>query len=429
MDLPFRINFFQQRRKLKGYEPQTISKQRNVGYNEKKTIRMNKLYFLLFTFSLFSYGQNKKTERYNVKQKEIEVVTNKTIETFMILRSLSDSDPLFKYRKADYKAKPLIYAAREYFKNFKNDTAVKNTQEILAKTSVTGDLILQGLLYSDELPKTNLKYGLNSYWKKKEPELKAYLKVLKHFYDTANVEDFLKKYRDFYQGAIIEATSHLDKNLIPVMETYFGQSNPHYNLIIIPISPFGMGFGANVGAGKSKILYQIISPASDIHWSENLTDYKEFGYSGKGSDDYYRDLVAHEFCHSFITPIIKQKKYQERINQTDSLYVPELDSIMEKQSYGSWWGFVNEHMVRVASIRISKKLDIKDLEEMRKDNVVDKGFILIPDAEKLLGEYENNREKYPIFEKFLPKLINKFKNYTRKDIEEKIRFRKELKFE
>ena len=390
---------------------------------------MNKLYFLLFTFSLFSYGQNKKTERYNVKQKEIEVVTNKTIETFMILRSLSDSDPLFKYRKADYKAKPLIYAAREYFKNFKNDTAVKNTQEILAKTSVTGDLILQGLLYSDELPKTNLKYGLNSYWKKKEPELKAYLKVLKHFYDTANVEDFLKKYRDFYQGAIIEATSHLDKNLIPVMETYFGQSNPHYNLIIIPISPFGMGFGANVGAGKSKILYQIISPASDIHWSENLTDYKEFGYSGKGSDDYYRDLVAHEFCHSFITPIIKQKKYQERINQTDSLYVPELDSIMEKQSYGSWWGFVNEHMVRVASIRISKKLDIKDLEEMRKDNVVDKGFILIPDAEKLLGEYENNREKYPIFEKFLPKLINKFKNYTRKDIEEKIRFRKELKFE
>jgi hypothetical protein len=69
------------------------------------------------------------------------------------------------------------------------------------------------------------------------------------------------------------------------------------------------------------------------------------------------------------------------------------------------------------------------LEEMRKDNVVDKGFILIPDAEKLLEEYENNREKYPNFEKFLPKLINQFKNYTSKDIEETIRFRKELKFE
>jgi hypothetical protein len=390
---------------------------------------MNKLYFLLFTFSLLSFGQNKETEKNNVEQKEIQVVTNKTIETFMILRSLSDSDPLFKYRKADYKAKPLIYAAREYFKNFKNDVAVKNTQEILAETSMTGDLILQGLLYSNELPKTNLKYGLNPYWKKNEPELKAYLKVLKHFYDTANVEGFLKKYHQFYQGAIVEATSHLDKNLIPIMETYFGQSNPHYNLIIIPISPFGMGFGANVGTGKGKILYQIISPASDIYWNENLTDYKEFGYSGKGSDAYYRDLVAHEFCHSFITPIIEQKKYQERINQTDSLFVPELDSIMKKQSYGHWWGFVNEHMVRVASIRISKKLDIKDLEEMRKDNVADKGFILIPDAEKLLEEYENNRKKYPNFEKFLPKLIDQFKNYTRKDIEEKIRFRKELKFE
>jgi hypothetical protein len=46
-----------------------------------------------------------------------------------------------------------------------------------------------------------------------------------------------------------------------------------------------------------------------------------------------------------------------------------------------------------------------------------------------LEEYENNREKYPNFENFLPKLIDQFNNYTRKDIEEKIKFRKELKFE
>lgn len=368
-------------------------------------------------------------EKQNIEQKEIIVVTNKTIETFMILRSLSESDPLFKYRKADYKGKPLIYSAREYFKNFKDDIAVRKTQEILAETSVTGDLVLQGLLYSTELPKTKVIYRLNPYWKKKESELKAYLKVLKRFYETANVEGFLKKNKQFYEGAKSEAESHLDKMLIPTMEEYFGESNPNYRLIVIPISPFGMGFGANVGTGKDKILYQIISPANDLDWHKNLSDYKEFGYSGKGSDAYYRDLVAHEFCHSFLTPIIKQEKYRERINQTDSLFVPELDSIMKKQSYGDWWSFVNEHLVRVASIRISKKLCIKDLEEMRTDNVVDKGFILIPDAEKLLEEYENNRERYPTFKEILPKLIAQFKDYTRKDIKEKIRFVNEMKFE
>ena len=338
----------------------------------------------------------------------------------MILRSLSESDPLFKYRKADYQGKPLIYFAREYFKDFKNNIAVKKTQEILAETSNTGDLILQGLLYSNELPDTKLKYKLNPYWKSKESELKAYLKVLKNFYETANVEGFLKQNEQFYNGAIEEAESHLDKKLIPTMEEYFGKSNANYRLIIIPISPFGMGFGANVGTGKDKILYQIISPANDIVWNDNLADYKEFGYSGKGSDAYYRDLVAHEFCHSFITPIIKQEKYRKRINQTDSLFVPELESMMNKQSYGSWWSFVNEHLVRLASIRIEKKMGIKDLNQMRKDNVVDKGFILIPDAEKLLKEYENNRERFPTFKQFIPKLIDQLKDYTRKDIEKKL---------
>jgi hypothetical protein len=390
---------------------------------------MNKLYFLIFAFLLISCNQRTKTEKHKSELKEIEVLTNKTIETFMILRSLSETDPLFKYRKADYKGKPLIYLAREYFKNFKDDIAVKKTQEILAKTSITGDLILQGLLYSTELPETKLKYELNPYWKSKEPELKAYLKILSQFYVNANVQNFLKKNNQFYQGAITEAESHLSKSLIPTMEEYFGETNPNYKLIIIPNSPFGMGFGASVGTENNKILYQIISPANDIESLKNLSDYKEFGYSGKDADKYYRDLVAHEFCHSFITPIIQQEKYLKEINETDSLFVPELDSIMTKQSYGNWWSFVNEHLVRLASIRISKKMGIKDLNEMRNDNVVVKKFILIPDAEKLMIEYENNREKYPTFNHFLPKLIDQFKNYTRQDIEEKIRFENELESE
>lgn len=390
---------------------------------------MIKLYFITFTFLLISCTQKTKSEKQESKQKEIEVVTNKTIETFMILRSLSESDPLFKYRKADYNGKPLIYSAREYFKDFKNDIAVKKTQEILAETSITGDLILQGLLYSTELPEMELKYELNPYWKNKESDLKAYLNILSQFYITANVEGFLKENNQFYQGAITEAKSHLNENLIPIMEDYFGEANPYYKLIIIPNSPFGMGFGANVGNGENRILYQIISPPTDIEWQKNVLDYVEFGYTGKDADKYYRDLVAHEFCHSFITPFILQEKFANKINETDMLFVPELDSIMEQQSYGDWWSFVNEHFVRLASIRISEKMKINDLDEMRRDNVVIKKFILIPDAEKLMIEYENNREQYPTFKQFIPKLIDQFQNYTREDIIEKIKFEDKLETE
>ncbi len=377
---------------------------------------MNKILFIIIAFLFISNNEKRK----NNEEKEIKVSINKTIETFMILRSLSDKDPLFKYRKADYKGKPLIYSAREYFKNFKSDIAVYKTQELLKETSSTGDLLLQGLLYANELPDNHLKYELNPYWKNKKSELIEYLKILKDFYNKANVEGFITEHKTFYEGAIAETKLYLNNSLIPTMEAYFGEYNTHYGLIIIPISPFGMGFGAKIEKGNNKMLYQIISPVRDIDWHKNLTDYNEFGYSGKGSDTYYRDLVAHEFCHSFITPIIKQKEYTKRINQTDSLFIPKLDSVMKKQSYGNWWSFVNEHLVRVASIRISEKLGIKDLEEMRTDNFIDKGFIIIPDAEKLLEEYENNRNKYPTFKLFLPKLIDQFKNYSKTDIENKI---------
>lgn len=389
-----------------------------------------KIYFLLFTLLLISCNiQKPKTEKNESDRKEIEVLTNRTLETFMILRSLSDSDPLFKYRKADYKGKPLIYLSREHFKDFKNDIAVKKTQELLDKTSITGDAILQGLLYSTELPEPQLQYELNSYWKENKSELVAYLKVLDKFYKDANVSTFLEENALFYKGAIAEVKSHLDRDLIPIMEDYFGEANPHYKLIIIPNSPFGMGFAADVGKEKNRILYQSISPPSDIEFHKNIGDYKEFGYSGKDANKYYSDLVAHEFCHSFITPLIKEDRYVKKISETDSLFIPELEAIMEKQSYGNWWGFVNEHLVRVASIRISREMKLVDIEDMRIDNVTIKKFVLIPDAEKLLVEYESNRDKYPTFKHFLPKLVDQFNNYTAKDIMEKINAEKKLEVE
>lgn len=381
---------------------------------------MNKIIFMIIAFLPLSCNKMMKTESNDYEKKEIKVSINKTIETFMILRSLSNNDPLFKYRKADYKGKPLMYSAREYFKDFKNDIAVEKTQELLEETSGTGDVLLQGLLYANELPDENLKYELKSYWKNKKSELVEYLKVLKDFYIRANVEDFLTKSKTFYEGAIAETKLYLNKKVIPTMENYFGKTNAEYNMILIPNSPFGMGFGADVGDEKNKILYQIISPANDINWQKNISDYKEFGYSGEDAKEYYRDLVVHEFCHSFITPIIEQEKYKAKINQSDSLFIPKLDSLMTEQGYDNWWSFVNEHLVRLGEIRVSKEIGVDDIEEMRKYNIAENGFILIPDAEKLIAEYEKNRKKYPRFELFMPKLIEQLNNYSKKDIENKM---------
>ena len=106
--------------------------------------------------------------------------------------------------------------------------------------------------------------------------------------------------------------------------------------------------------------------------------------------------------------------------KTDSLFIPMLDSIMSKQGYGSWWGYVNEHIVRLGEIRVAKAMNIQDVDEMRNYNIKENGFILLPDAEAIVVDYENSRHTYKNFQAFIPVLIAQLNGFTKKDIEERI---------
>ena len=381
---------------------------------------MNRLIILFLILVLASCKETKKSETNAIQEKRVEVSINHTIETFMLLRSISDNDPLFQYRDSNYKGKPIMYEARKMFTDYQNHPAVKETQSMLNATSSTGDLILQGLLYFEELPANSLKYEISSeYWKNRKDSLIAYMNTLQKFYVDAKVDEFITNHSDFYNGAITEAKSYIDNRLIPIMEDYFGMENHAYKMILIPNSPFGMGFGASTKSEKGDIFYQIISSANDEEWNDNST-YNTYGFSGEGAKEYYRDLVIHEFCHPFITPYIKSDKMKSEIAKTDSLFVPKLDSIMKPQGYQGWWSFVNEHLVRVGEIRVAKEMGVESLDEMREYNIYENGFVLIPEAEKLMEQYESNRDKYPSIELFIPQLIDQLSTYNREEINEKL---------
>ena len=71
---------------------------------------MNKLMILFSIMVLISCGKTKKTKLKVKEKKQIEVNINRTIETFLILRSISDDDPLFQYRDSTYRSRRVSYA-------------------------------------------------------------------------------------------------------------------------------------------------------------------------------------------------------------------------------------------------------------------------------------------------------------------------------
>lgn len=357
-------------------------------------------------------------------KKTIEISYNRSIETFIILRAISDSDYVFnelmrKNGKDAIKVRPLLYEARKYFSSFRKHPAVTATQQLQLKIEDYGGIVFQGLLYAEELPSITIKYEpTDDYWKGKQSELSTYLKILQSFYIEAKVEEFFRINEKFYTGAIAEAKSYLNSGVIETMETYFGKKNDAYKMIIIPMNPFSMGFGANTGT----VLYEIISPANDTEWQAKQKKYTTFGYGGEDAKEYYRDMVTHEFCHSFITNIIEQENWETEINRFDSLYTPQLDSVMNRQGYGDWWGFVNELLVRTGEIRVTKTMGLKaDAAEMSKENCVTYKFVLLPEYEKLMADYENNRSSYSTIDSFIPILIKQLQNYTKAEINNRIK--------
>lgn len=345
--------------------------------------------------------------------KPITISYHKTVETYMILRAINPNDPMFKYRKPDFKGRPMLYAAREHFKSYQNHPAVQATQNMLAMSSTTGDMLLQGLMYYHELPKTGLKFSIDSsaWWFTHQDSLNDYMNSLSKFYQEAGVERFLNSNKLFYNGAIAEANSHINQQMPRVLEDYFGESFLSYNTYLIPMSPFGMGFAAEGKSEEGRHLFQFISPANDVD-SSNLQA-TQFGYSGEYAAEHYRDLVGHEYVHCFVTPYLEQPAIKAQINRYDSLFIPELKAIMQEQAYNSWWAFVNEYAVRTCEIRIAERLNTPNMTEMRQYNTQECGFVILPIGEELIEiGYEQKPTKFKHFQEFIPEFIRQFESIS-----------------
>lgn len=348
----------------------------------------------------------------------IEVGYHKTIETIMVLRAISDSDYFFSKVPDTSKRRPLLHEARQYFLKFKHHDAVSATQQMLKMTRDIGGTLFQGVLYAKELPGRGYIQQPAGFWQTHTAELEQYLQILHQFYHDAGVEKFFIKYAGFYEGAAREAGRYMNPDLIPAMEEYFGKTNKAYHLYILPLSPYGWGFSATIVTNGEETQYAMVSPVRKI-WLKDIAKATEFGFAGNDAPAYYRELVNHEYCHSFVTNIIDSPAWRAAINETDSLFTPMLDSIMQEQAYGHWWDYVNEHMVRLCEVRLAIKM--KDAPNQLRDIYVQENtFTLIPAFEKLMTEYEQNRDKYKTIRDYIPIMIAHLKTYDKAYIDKSI---------
>ncbi|MBA4407650.1 hypothetical protein C0389_10275 [bacterium] len=283
-----------------------------------------------------------------------------------------------------------------YFSKYSGHSAVQTSQS-LTNSGFTYDAPVAFVLYHSNPPEFAQTTPYSDYLITRaggEANLKNFADKLRAFATETGFMKFFLSRQKFYnhiQNVFIKTIG--DTNYIKYLEDYYGEKKHSYNIIPTPLFHSG-GYGTQVQNSDLIDIYNIPGPNSYANG--------ELSFGDKNSILY---ILLHEFSHSFVNPVTE--KNSTLINNSKALFEP-IKSQMQQQAYTTWSTCVNEHLVRTIVARIQLNLRGVVYKNLIINSEVSKGFIYIPRLDSLLEEYEKNRNLYPTFESFFPKIIDLF---------------------
>ena len=186
--------------------------------------------------------------------------------------------------------------------------------------------------------------------------------------------------------------SLIDGNMLYWFKIYFGYVPDNYTIIVGMQTGYG-NYGASITRGDdTNDFFSIIGAHSPLFWNG----------IPRFSSSWVAPIVIHEFCHPYINPLVAEnieslKESGERLYSYNKAKLTKIGCL-------AWDGMMNEYIVRACLIRyFHSKNDYKAIgNQVRMDE--NQGFAGIKAFSDLFEEYEQNRDKYPNMESFIPRI-------------------------
>jgi len=374
---------------------------------------MKNIIYLLLLISLTNCKTNQNVNKENIP-KNIKVEINRNIETIGIILNLSDLGDFVLKQSNENNNYEFIRLIRKHFEKFKNHQAVLNFNELNKLNLAHSNHYYYGLTFS-ELPDFKMIYPRydefysSEKFDKKEVDsiLTKFDTSIKKFYKEAEVEKFLNKNKGIYNTITSEIKSNLPENLLLIMEKYFKSFKNNYTIIPSISIPVNWNFGTDLKSNKIITYNYITGPYHDLKFKfNNLSEISDTDSLGFGDKKAILDLAIHEFGHSFIRFIDKEKN-KKLIKSLSYLNSETLQKNFEKIGEGTEWNSIfEEHLVRANEIMIWREMDkTKIADEKLEYEYSIEGMSYIKDFVNSLEKYRINKSKYKNFEEYFPKLI------------------------
>lgn len=213
---------------------------------------------------------------------------------------------------------------------------------------------------------------------------------------------FFNAHRGSFDRAVEPLRQTMDEaDYVGALEAYYGERQSSYTVILAPLA--SGNFGPRVAGSDG--LFHVYSILGAQRFRDGYPEFVERG-------DLVR-LLWHEFGHSFVNPLTA--RYADALQRSSSLYEP-IAQRMGNQSYGSWETAVNEHLVRAVTARLTALHLEPEMGAITILRERSRGFAYIESIARELRAFETDRNRFPAFELFLPRVMQVLDSLARADL-------------
>jgi hypothetical protein len=245
-----------------------------------------------------------------------------------------------------------------------------------------------------ETPESFSQTAVHGRWR--SADAKAFAALAKDFARESNYSEFFDECRPIYELAALRMRKLVRQEIEPKwFAEYFGERPNSSMQVALGLlnGNISLGFDAKQ-AGQPDILYAVMGI-----WLFDEYNLPMF-------DQGVTPILVHEFCHSFVDPAIVKRTAD--LEAAGIELQPVLAKYLPKMGQYYWRTLIEESLVRAAVARYLLLNNGADAAREELARQVENGFVWIDNVYALLEEYEQNRNKYPTFEHFLPDIINFF---------------------
>ena len=297
-----------------------------------------------------------------------------------------------------------LYSDRidQYFEAYKNHELIQFTKSIINKNEIAYDGAMWMATHLDENLRllTDVKeiWLQDPRWTKENVEL--FIPLLQKFHRDTKFDNFFKDNTDIYEEAV-ERFAPIGKQMdLNWCSSFFGKESAETYSIKIGLGIWGNCYGTNIDYTNGNRTINAIMGV----WMVDKTSLPVFSKMPN------LPILVHEFCHPFVDNLTA--KNNELFRESGE----KIFSFANNESYTSWEVVLDEALLNASVTMYMKDHNFKQSEIEYWIRLIKNGFgcFWIEDLVNELEKYDKQRDKYPTFESYMPKLAEAYKIWAEK---------------